>query len=1349
MSKVYYKDILRSAGKGWKRFLSIVIITALGVAMLTGLYAGCMDMYASADQFFDRQNLFDIRVLSTLGLTEEDVKALAKVEGVGSAEGSYSKSVRTQVGDARKSAEMTVLSAGGLNCPYLLSGTLPAKKGEIAVTQEYLEESGKTIGDTLTIEEDLDASDEMTEDAQADISEADSTADSDLDVDTEIDLEEEETPAFANTSYVITGAVTDPKDIQSNGITSIFRSAAASDYTFFITDADAEHDLFTVVYITLDGTEELNSFSDEYESAVQTVVQRIESRIKEQREQARYDAVFVEARSKIQDAETTMNEKFAEADEKFTDAWNEMTDAGQELAEGEATLAGEETDAKRKIAEARADLESGRQELADAEKQLTAGEAELTDGERQLAEGEAELNANTQKLEDGKQQLAEELRQAEAQLADAERQLNEAQSRLDESRIQLEAGITQLKSTLGSGWPADEWNALTAATASLAATGADDSAIAAGTAGESALLAHALQEQTDGMNAALAQQISQSKAALDMVNLAITALDQQLDAAGRQAADAQAGLDEKIALADTAQAVLDTETETLNGLEEDTPEYNAQLAVVAAARNSLDAANEAAAAAQDTLETANAAVSHLTEEYGAKTAEAAQLEGAIEQMNQQAAQLSVLPESGVQTALGIGKVNGGQQMLDAQKDDFAVQKAAALQQLAEAEAASADGEAQINIARRTMEEKKSELEAGKAALAQGRAELETGKAELADGEATLDAEEADARKQIADAWAEITEGKQELADGKAELTEQEQEYAEKKEDAAQKLADAYSELDDLDMTQWYVQDRTSLESYSSLDSDLSSIEAVGRVFPVLFLLVAVLMSLTTMTRMVEEERGLIGLYKALGYDSKTIYSKYILFALTASLLGGVVGDILGFVFMPSFISVILKELYSVPYYNLRFDTLYGVGGVLLFVLAIVGSTMLACRNELSHTPAALMRPKAPRAGARVLLERVPFIWNHLKFLNKVTVRNLFRYKKRLLMTIGGIMGCTALILCGFAIKDSIADLAPKQYQKIYQYDLMAVFEEKENDALVKELAADSNIEAYLNLRIDNVKLVNAAGKSEKVQFLVIPSGASLDGYLHLENRDGTPARLDDSGVLITQNAARILGFKSGDTVSIQDTELAQHDAVLSGVVENYLGNTVYMTQGLYETLFGTYIPNGVLAQLSDTCADPRAYAESLLDKDSVLSSVSTAALQEDFSFDLIDAVVLLLIVMAGGLAFVVLFTLSNTNISERARELATIKVLGFYDNEVHQYVNKETLLLTGIGILVGLPVGRVLSGLLTIALNMPSIHFAVHVEPFSYLISALIAFCFAVAVNWITNRTLNRINMVEALKSVE
>ncbi len=551
------------------------------------------------------------------------------------------------------------------------------------------------------------------------------------------------------------------------------------------------------------------------------------------------------------------------------------------------------------------------------------------------------------------------------------------------------------------------------------------------------------------------------------------------------------------------------------------------------------------------------------------------------------------------------------------------------------------------------------------------------------------------------------------------------------------------------MTQWYVQNRTSLDSYSSLNSDLSSIEAVGRIFPIIFLLVAVLVSLTTMTRMVEEERGLIGTYKALGFDNAAIYQKYILFAVMACLFGGILGDILGFIFMPKFIAVVLEELYTLPQYYLRFDILYGVGGILLFMAGIVAATALTCRSELKQMPAPLMRPKAPRAGSRVFLERIPAIWTHLKFLNKVTVRNLFRYKKRLFMTVGGIMGCTALILCGFAIKDSIADLAPKQYGNIYRYDLMAVFEEDDTDGMVRQLSSDGNVADILNLRIESVKLQNADGATEKVQLMVIPDGAEITDYVRTKNLSGALISPNDGGILITQNAARILEVKPGDTVFVQDMELVQREAIVSDVVQNYLGNNVYMTQSLYESLFGEYTPNGILAHLSDTCTDQAGYAKTLLNNDSVLTALSTAALNEDFGFDLMNAVMLLIIAMAGGLAFVVLFTLSNTNISERVRELATIKVLGFYDKEVHQYVNKETLILTGTGVLVGLPVGRVLSGFLTTALNMPSIHFAVHLEPVSYLFSAVITFCFAIVVSWITNRMLDRINMVEALKSVE
>jgi len=280
-------------------------------------------------------------------------------------------------------------------------------------------------------------------------------------------------------------------------------------------------------------------------------------------------------------------------------------------------------------------------------------------------------------------------------------------------------------------------------------------------------------------------------------------------------------------------------------------------------------------------------------------------------------------------------------------------------------------------------------------------------------------------------------------------------------------------------------------------------------------------------------------------------------------------------------------------------------------------------------------------------------------------------------------------------------------------------------------------------------LINSAKETEKVQLMVVPEGVDFQEYIRTPDQKGKILKLDDEGVLITENAATLLGIKKGSSVQLQDSDLLEYDVTVSGIVQNYLGNTVYMSQGLYENLISTYEPNVVIAHLSSKCADPAGYAESLLDNDIVLSSICNDEEVKNFSFELINGVVAILIVMAGGLAFVVLFTLSNTNVSERVRELATIKVLGFYDGEVHQYVNKETLILTIVGILLGLPVGRVLSGFLTAALNMPSIHFAVQINTSSYVIAAVISFGFAVFVNLITNRTLDRINMVEALKSVE
>ncbi len=1197
MKKTYRKDIWRSITVNKKRFLSILAITALGVTVLTGISAACKDLYYSSDRFYDEQNLYDIRILSTLGLTSEDVDTLNKIEGIDSAEGSYSETVYTEINQTRHSVELTMLSEKGINSPYILQGTMPAKAGDIAVTREYIEDSGKVIGDTLGIEEELE-----------DVSEV-----SIEDIDDDIDDNEKETetkkenPSFSNVEYKITAIVLDPKNISNNDMA--FRSAASTtDYTFFVTSQDVTSDVFTSVYMTLSQVKELDCYSQEYEEIVANVTQRIEKGIQGQREQARYDSVINEATEKIKDAETEMNDKFAEADQEFSDAWKEIEDGKKELTDGEAELTEKEKDAIRQIADAR-------KKIADNKKKLETAEADLKQGEKEWQEGKVELEKQEKELKNGKEKLKQEKATALEEFKKAESQLAEKQSTLEQSKTELEGAVEQIKGIFGDSFPENEWNGLVTAAALKTAE----------------QLAANPEAQVNTNEVAAATTLEQNVFSAAFLQLSIPGLD-----------------------------------------------------------------------------------------------------------------MNTLLSNSIQSGIGLGIVNGGQQVLDAGKRELEKQKKAALKQIETAEREISDGERQIEVAKKQMEAGKKELEKGKKQLADGWKKLK-------EGEAELNKEEKDAKKEISKAWNDLAEGQEELSDGETELNEKEVEYYQKKEDAKQKLADAYDELDDIDMTKWYVQDRTNLDSYSSLQSDMSSIESIGGAFPVLFLIVAILISLTTMTRMIEEERGLLGTYKGLGFKDGAIYAKYLIYAICACAMGGFIGDILGFIILPKFLLMVLSRLYILPDVYLQFDILYGIGGILLFMAGIGGAAMVACHSELKHTPAILMRPKAPKQGSRVFMERIPFIWNRMSFLNKVTVRNLFRYKKRFLMTVFGIMGCTALVLAGFAIKDSVSDLLPKQYEEVYQYDLMVVVKAEENEDFLEEFSKDKNVLDYINLETSLIKIINNDGKTENIQLMVIPDGKSLDGYINIRDTNHQPLSINDTGVYVTKNAADMLALKAGDSVVLRNMDLEQNGAVITAVVENYLGNNLYITEKLYRELFGKYEPNGVFAHLSKGCGDQAKYSEDLLKNDMVQSSISIQAVKRDFAsnFALINAVVYMIIILAAGLAFVVLFTLSNTNISERLREIATTKVLGFYDSEVHLYINKETIILTAIGILAGLPVGRFLSSLLTTALKMPAMYFATYVQPVSYLFAAIISLGFALMVNLMTNRTLNRINMVEALKSVE
>ena len=633
-----------------------------------------------------------------------------------------------------------------------------------------------------------------------------------------------------------------------------------------------------------------------------------------------------------------------------------------------------------------------------------------------------------------------------------------------------------------------------------------------------------------------------------------------------------------------------------------------------------------------------------------------------------------------------------------------------------------------------------------------------------------------------------------LAEAKAQLDQAQSKLDQQKKDTERTLQSKQNELEDsIPQVRWYVQDRSQIGGFSSLKSDLESIQSLGNAFPIVFLLVAVMMSLTAMARMVEEDRGLIGTYTGLGYGRLAVASRYLLFALFACLIGGGLGLIAGFLGIPAFLLVVLRGLYVMPDVRLAYDWLYGTAGVALFVVGVLAATVYACAQEMRQKPANLMRPKAPRAGSRILLERIKPLWNRMSFLGKVTARNIFRFKSRLIMTVGGVAGCTALIVCGLAINDTVAALGAKQYQDVYQYDLMVVANDDDADAMRQKVASDGRVTSSMDVRVESGDLTGDSG-SESIQLVAVPDSerSEFGKMVTLQPVrsswvDGAAdtVSLGDDGVIVSQSAASAMGVKAGGMVTLTNGDDMQAEAHVSAVIRSVIGSDVYVSETYYRQLFDTaasgtssassasdsgesdnqngesgtsngassngqqLVWNAMYAKLKGSGESHAAYAEKLEDDDAVMKAVSCAHMAESFKFDLMGAVVALIVALAGGLALVVLFTLANTNVSEREREMATLKVLGFFDKEVHHYVNREMMVLTMMGVVLGLPLGRFVGGLLTAALNMPALYFEVECTPLSYVIAAGATMAFALLVQLFVNPVLDRIDPISSLKSVE
>lgn len=780
------------------------------------------------------------------------------------------------------------------------------------------------------------------------------------------------------------------------------------------------------------------------------------------------------------------------------------------------------------------------------------------------------------------------------------------------------------------------------------------------------------------------------------------------------------------ALEDARQQVTDAEKE----LEDGKAEAQAELAdarqqledaqaEVDSGRQELESSKQQLESSRQQLKDSQAQVDQGQEELNANIDA---LNEQIDELNAAKEQYNALAASGATDDVTIATLN------------------AMYEEIQKGESAVAQAQAQIDAA-------KAELESGQQQINSGWDQITQGEQKISDSEAQL----ADAEAEIADGWEEYYEGE---AEAEQEIADGEQKIA----DAKEELADAEAEINDLEKPEWYIYDRSNLPDYTGYGENADRMRAIGEVFPAIFFLVAALISLTTMTRMVEEQRTQIGTLKALGYEKHSIAGKYLGYALLATVSGSVVGILFGEKVFP----YIIINAYGIMYQHMHdivipYNLGYGLGAAAAALASTLLATILSCYKELREQAAELMRPPTPKQGQRVLLERVTFIWKRLNFSWKASIRNLVRYKKRLFMTIFGIGGCMALMLVGFGLKDSIFAIVDIQYGEIQLYDGNIILtddatdEEKSN--ILTELDKDSAMTGSTEGLLTQITVGN--GDEWHDVYLDVPKDVEeFSEFVVLQDRvTNEKYELDDSGAVLTEKMAKELDVKPGDTITIRDEDRGDLKVEISAVCENYMGHYLYMTPAYYEKVYGeTPDYNSIFYKTADRITEEaERIGEEALAMPGTLSISYTTDLREqvDNMLGALDEVIVVLIISAGMLAFVVLYNLNNINITERQRELATLKVLGFYNGEVAMYVYRENIVLTILGAIFGIILGKILHGFIIVTVEIESVMFGRNIDLSSFVYGFLLTLLFSLLVNGAMYFKLKKINMVESLKSVE
>ena len=1268
--KALWKDIWIEIGKSKARFLALLAIITLGVAFFAGIKAAGPDMLDTANQYYEDNNLYDLKVLSTYGLEEADIAILDETADL-SVHPMRTVDIEMEGSDFLVKVFPLQSGADLVNAYALVDGRLPETSGEVALDAKQNLSSTYQIGDTITFrhESDEDLSDEEKENR--------------------ISLKEQE--------YTVVGFVDSPMYIETimRGSTNVGKGSL--DAFVVVPESDILGSIYTEAYLTMAPTVAETGYTDAYDEQVDRLADEVELALNG-RPLERINEIRAEGQRKIRDAE----DELQEGKDKLAEAEQELQDARQQLDDGTALY------------------EENRQlfldEIAQAESTLTASQAEIDAGMAEYRAGLATYLENKALYDEAKVAW-------------------EAQKKALQGQNDSDASLDALLASLPDTPEGRE-------IAELAQMLLDGQAEVEATQSSLEMKALELQERAAALASKgellLAEQMSlEADAAAYQKELAIFTADMtayQTEKAIKQAefSTRQAAIDsERAALEELDPETDPSVAERLTALDEEQAALDAERAALAQAETELTVR-------QSELEQEGASLSSRQE---ALTAAAAAFQA--ERASEEAA---LLEEQRLLESAGNELAARGEELLDQQQ--LLEEKIAAFM---------ADAEAQIAAADAQFAEQGIALENGRLELASAFSQLEDGQIQINNGWSELESQRVSGEQALGEAWQEIQQGEAAYQEGLVTFTAERVDAEIEIADWERQVAEAKQALADLIEPVYYVTDRSGNPGYQEYRDNADRISAIAEIFPVFFFLIAALVSFTTMARMVDEQRQQMGTLKGLGYSDFDIAKKYLIYAAIACIVGTSLGLVAGYNIFPAVIFDAYGSMYSLPSVKITYYLSYALISIAIALLCTIGPAAWAAHASLRENPAMMMRPKAPKNGKRVLLERVTFIWDRLSFNSKITVRNLMRYKARNMMTILGVAGCTALILTGYGIKNSISGLADTQFNDVMRYNAITAMRP---EASAEEIASYDELVAATPEITDHLKVVQESYKLDKkgvnlqnVTVFAPLESENLPDFVSLRDRiTQEPIALTDEGAVISEKLANLADVGPGDSIEIRNDEMQTYQIPIQAVTENYVNHYIYLTPSLYEEIFIQAVePTTDLLLFDEPESWERSFGSEVMGEQAVALVTFINSVDRSFAETLgsLDVVTLVLIVSAASLAFVVLYSLTNINVSERIRELSTIKVLGFYDVEVSMYIYRESLVLTLLGILFGFVLGKILS---TVVLKMVEIDFMMFpptIMPISYLYAGLLSLLFSSVVMLIMHRKLKQVDMIEALKSVE